>query len=68
MTGSGKLELDDSRDVLGGSELSCIEGSGEGEVVDIWPQDGAGAETWSTGRTTLSGSSEEHRPFKDDMS
>lgn len=64
---SGKLDPE-SKNVFGGSELSCVESSGDGEVAEIWLGDGAGAETWSTGRTPLSGSEEEQRPLKDDMS
>lgn len=67
VVGGGKLERQ-SKDAFGGSELSCVEGSEDGEVAEIWLEDGAGAETWSTGRTTLFGGEEEQRPLKDDIS
>ena len=63
MTGSDKLDHADSK-MLGRPGLSCVEGSGDGEVVEIRLEDGAGAKTWSTGGTALCGREEERHPFE----
>lgn len=59
VAGSGKLDPSDCKSMFGGSELSCVECGGDSEAVEMRIGDGAGAETWSTGRTTLFGWQEE---------